>query len=131
LTKIEGDINLPDFDLFSYAVLVGYRFNIKNYNFTVEPSLTVADLRYSPFLINGNLKFSFLEDQLVGGIGYAFGENDESSASLLLGTRINALQIFYSYNVSLGGFQQYNNGSHELTLLYRIPGHTPAAAPSE
>jgi len=124
LTEIQGDINLPDFDLFSYAVLVGYRFNIENYDFTVEPSLSVTDLRYSPFMIDGNVKFSFLQDQLVGGIGYSFGEHDESSASLLLGTRINALQLFYSYNVSLGNFQQYNNGSHELTLLYRIPAHS-------
>ncbi len=129
LTQIEGDINLPNFDVFSYAILVGYRFNIENYNFTVEPSLNITDLRYSPFQINGNLKFSFLDDQLVGGIGYAFGENNESQASLLLGTRINALQLFYSYNVSLGDFQKYNNGSHELTLLYRIPSHkmSPAA----
>jgi type IX secretion system PorP/SprF family membrane protein len=129
LTKIEGDINLPNFDVFSYAVLVGYRFNIENYNFMVEPSLTVTDLRYSPFQISGNLRFSFLDEQLVGGIGYTFGENDESAASLLLGTRINALRLFYSYNVSLGDFQKYNNGSHELTLQYRIPAKaTPEAS---
>lgn len=127
LTDIQGDINLPNFDVFSYALLVGYRFNVENYNFTVEPSLTVTDLRYSPFMIDGNIKFSFLDDQLVGGIGYAFGEHDESYASLLLGTRINALQLFYSYNVSLGDFQKYNNGSHELTLLYRIPSKSDSA----
>jgi len=121
LSEIQGDINLPDFDVFSYAVLVGYRFDIQDYNFTVEPSLNVTDLRYSSFQINGNLKFSFLDEQLVGGLGYAFGENDESLASLLMGTRINNLRLFYSYNVSLGNFQKYNNGSHELTLVYRIP----------
>jgi type IX secretion system PorP/SprF family membrane protein len=129
LTTIEGDINLPDFDVFSYAVLVGYRFNIENYNFVVEPSLNVTDLRYSPFMINANLKFSFLDEQLVGGLGYAFGENDESYASLLLGTRINALRLYYSYDVNLGDFQQYNNGTHELTLLYRIPQRAAAAPP--
>lgn len=132
LTEIEGDINLPDFDVFSYALLVGYRFDIENYNFTVEPSLNITDLRYSPFMINGNLKFSFLDEQLVGGLGYAFGENDESYASLLLGTRINALRLYYSYDVNLGEFQQYNNGTHELTLLYRIPHRSePASAPTE
>jgi len=131
LTDIEGDINLPEFDVFSYAALVGYRFNIDNYNFIVEPSLTIADLRYSSFFINGNVRFSFLDEQLVGGIGYTFGENDESNASLLLGTRINALRLFYSYNVSLGDFQQYNNGSHELTLVYRIPAHKAAPPAAE
>lgn len=119
LTDISGDINLPEFDNFSYAFLLGYRFAVENYDFTIEPSLIVKNLRYSPFLIDANLKFSFLDEQLVGGVGYTLGDN--SRASLLLGTRINQLRIYYSYDVSLGDFQQYNNGSHEITLVYRIP----------
>ncbi|HJW31042.1 MAG TPA: PorP/SprF family type IX secretion system membrane protein [Saprospiraceae bacterium] len=121
LTKIQGDINLPKFDVFSYAVQVGYRFNVKNYNFQVEPSITVKDLRYSTFLIDANVKLSFLDEQLVGGLGYSLGDEGANKASLLLGTRVNALRFYYSYDVSLGDFQKYNNGSHELTLVYRIP----------
>lgn len=119
LTDISGDINLPDFETFSYAFLLGYRFNVENYDFTIEPSITVKDLRYSPFLIDANVKFSFLDEQLIGGVGYTLGDN--SRAALLLGTRINQLRIYYSYDISLGDFQQYNNGSHEITLVYRIP----------
>lgn len=126
LTDIAGDINLPDFDAFSYAFLLGYRFDVDNYDFVVEPSITVKDLRYSPFLIDANLKLSFLDEQLVGGIGYSIGEN--SRAALLLGTRINQLRLYYSYDVSLGEFQQYNNGSHELTLVYRIPSKSQPSA---
>jgi type IX secretion system PorP/SprF family membrane protein len=125
LSDINGDVNLDDLDGLSYAVLVGYKFNIKNYDFTVEPSLTFMDLRYSPFLVDANLRFSFLDEQLVGGIGYSIGDN--SRASLLLGTRINALRLYYSYDVSLGDFQQYNNGTHEFTMLYRIPRKAVAA----
>lgn len=125
LTDIEGDINLPDFDQLSYAVLVGYRFDIRNYNFTVEPSLTIKDVRYSDFSLDANIKLSFLEEQLVGGIGYSFGETNH--ATLLLGTRIDALRFYYSYGVSLGDFQQYNNGSHELSLVYRIPAKVQTA----
>jgi len=125
LTEISGDINLPEFDEFNYAFLLGYRFDIANYDFTIEPSIIVKDLRYSPFLIDANLKFSFIDEQLVGGVGYTIGDN--SRASLLLGTRINQLRIYYSYDVSLGEFQQYNNGSHEITLVYRIPKKAPAA----
>jgi type IX secretion system PorP/SprF family membrane protein len=124
LSDINGDVNLKDLESVSYAVLVGYTFNIKNYNFSVEPSLTVKNLRYSPFLVDANLKFSFLDEQLVGGLGYSIGDN--SRAALLLGTRINALRLYYSYDVSLGDFQQYNNGSHEFTLVYRIPKKTVA-----
>ena len=118
LADIEGDLNL-DFDELSYALLVGYRFDIQNYNFTVEPSLTIKDVRYSDFSLDANMKLSFLDEQLVGGIGYSFGETNH--ATLLLGTRIDALRFYYSYGVSLGDFQQYNNGSHELSLVYRIP----------
>lgn len=126
LTEISGDINLPEFDKLSYAFLLGYRFEVQNYDFVIEPSITIKDLRYSPFLIDANLKLSFLDEQLVGGVGYTLGDN--SRASLLLGTRINQLRIYYSYDVSLGDFQQYNNGSHELTLVYRIPKKAAPAA---
>lgn len=128
LTDISGDINLPEFDALSYAFLLGYRFQVQEYDFVIEPSLTVKNLRYSPFLIDANLKFSFLDEQLVGGVGYTLGDN--SRASLLLGTRINKLRIYYSYDVSLGDFQQYSNGSHELTLVYRIP-RKAAEVPAE
>lgn len=126
LTEISGNINLPEFEKLSYAFLLGYRFQVENYDFTIEPSITVKDLRYSPFLIDANVKFSFLEEQLVGGVGYTLGDN--SRAALLLGTRINQLRIYYSYDVSLGDFQQYNNGSHEITLVYRIPRKSEAPA---
>lgn len=129
LSDISGDVNLPDLKTFSYAFLVGYRFEVENYDFTVEPSITVKDLRYSPFLIDANVKFSFLDEQLVGGVGYTLGDN--SRAALLLGTRINQLRIYYTYDISLGDFQQYNNGSHEITLVYRIPKKAMEAAPAQ
>ena len=79
LLYTSGDINLPEFDKFSYAFLLGYRFNVENYDFTIEPSITVKDLRYSPFLIDANVKFSFLDEQLVGGVGYTLGDNSRAS----------------------------------------------------
>lgn len=104
---------------------------MKNYNFNVEPSITIKDLRYSSFGIDLNVKLSFLDEQLVGGLGYTLGENDQSRATLLLGTRVNALRFYYSYDVSLGDFQKYNNGSHELTLVYRMPAKVAAPAAIE
>lgn len=123
IAEISGEVNLPH--SFPYAILLGYRYNVKNYNFSVEPSITIKDLRYSPFLVDLNLKFSFLEEQLVGGLGYTLGDN--SRASLLLGTRLDNLKFFYSYDVNLGDFQQFNNGSHELMLVYRLPAKTAVA----
>lgn len=119
IAEISGEVVIDDLKSFPYAVLLGYKHQVANYNFTIEPSITVKDLRYSPFAVDMNLKLSFLDEQLVGGLGYSIGDN--SRAALLLGTRLNNLKFFYTYDVSLGDFQQHNNGSHELTLVYAIP----------
>jgi type IX secretion system PorP/SprF family membrane protein len=121
IAEINGEVNL-DLETFPYAVHLGYRHNVKNYNFLVEPSITVKDLRYSPFQVDLNLKLAFLDEQLVGGLGYSIGDN--SKAALLLGTRLDNLRFYYSYDVSLGDFQEFNNGSHELTLVFKIPPKT-------
>ena len=124
IAEISGEVNLKDLRTFPYAIHLGYRYDVKNYNFQIEPSITVKDLRYSPFLVDVNLKFSFLEEQLIGGIGYTLGDN--SRASLLLGTRIDNLKFYYSYDVSLGDFQQHNNGSHELSIVFTLPERVAA-----
>ncbi len=131
IQEISGDLNRDSLNLnnFPYVFNVGYRYNVENYNFTIEPSITVKDLRDSPFLVDLNLKFSFLDEQLVGGLGYSIG--DDSRASLLLGTRINKLRLYYSYDVNVGNFQKYNNGSHEFTLVYRIPSKSSATTTTE
>ena len=119
ISEINGDVNVPDLDEFGFAAMLGYRWYVQSSNFYIEPSVTIKDLRYSPFLVDANLKFSFLDEQLVGGVGYTFGDN--SRAALLLGTRIDDLRVYYSYDVSLGDFQTFNNGSHEITLVLRLP----------
>ncbi|HLF64337.1 MAG TPA: PorP/SprF family type IX secretion system membrane protein [Saprospiraceae bacterium] len=118
ISEIQGDEEDPN-EEFNYAALIGYRFKIKNYNFVVEPSLAVKNIRRVPFHIDLNLKLSFLDEQLVGGVTYSLG--DESRCGVLLGTRIDALKLFYGYDVSFGEFQDFNSGSHELTIQYNLP----------
>ncbi|MFZ1678300.1 MAG: PorP/SprF family type IX secretion system membrane protein [Saprospiraceae bacterium] len=125
IAEIAGDVHIDDLKSFPYAVHFGYRHEVKNYNFEIEPSITIKDLRYSPFLIDLNLKFSFLDEQLIGGLGYTLGEDNR--AALLLGTRLDNLKFYYSYDVSIGDFQQFNNGSHEFTLVYQLPSKSKAS----
>lgn len=101
-----------------YNAWVGYRWNIANYNFTVEPSVMIKRLRNVPFQTDFNVRLSFLDEQLFGGLTYTAG--GFSKTSFLLGTRINTFRLFYSYDVALEDFQKYNNGSHELSLSFRI-----------
>jgi type IX secretion system PorP/SprF family membrane protein len=97
---------------------VGYRWNVDNYNFTVEPSIMIKRLRNVPFQTDLNLKMSFLDEQLFGGVSYSLG--GFSKTSFMLGTRINSFKLFYSYDVALEDFQKYNNGSHELSLSFML-----------
>ena len=123
ISDIQGDIEDPN-EEFNYAALIGYRVRVSNYNFYVEPSIAVKNIRRVPFHVDLNLKLSFLEEQLVGGITYSLG--DESRFGVLLGTRIDALRLFYGYDISFGKFQDFSNGSHELTLHYTLARTTSA-----
>ncbi|MEP7268922.1 MAG: PorP/SprF family type IX secretion system membrane protein [Saprospiraceae bacterium] len=101
-----------------FNAFVGYKYDVANYNFSIEPSILVKRLRNVPFQTDFNVKMSFLEDQLFGAVSYSAGGFSKSSFSL--GTRINKFRIFYSYDIGFGDFQKYNNGSHEISLSFDI-----------
>ncbi len=121
----QATVMTPDTDntFFKYfTLLLGHRFIIEDYNFKVEPSILLRRLKDSPFFADLNVKLSFLDDQLIGGLGYSLGAGNK--VAFLIGTRVNNFRLSYSYDIGLGGFQVYNNGSHELTIglsLNRTP----------
>jgi len=124
ITKISGNYEDPN-EEFNYIFLAGYRFDVKEHDFKIEPSIAIKNIRRVPFSVDLNLKLSFLDEQLIGGITYSL--SDINRFGLLLGTRINQLKIFYSYDVGFGDFQEYNNGSHEITINYVIPKKSEAS----
>lgn len=101
-----------------FNAFVGYRYNVQNYNFSVEPSVLLKRLRNVPFQTDFNVKMTFLDDQLFGGVTYSTGGYTQTS--FMLGTRINKFKVFYSYDIALEEFQKYNNGNHELSLSFDI-----------
>jgi type IX secretion system PorP/SprF family membrane protein len=101
-----------------FNAFVGYKYDVKNYNFTVEPSVLVKRLRNVPFQTDLNLKMTFLDEQLFGAVSYSIG--GFSKTAFMLGTRINKFKIFYSYDIAIEDFQKYNNGGHELSLSFNI-----------
>ena len=118
ITSISSEYEDPN-EEFNYILLAGYRFDVEEHDFKIEPSIAIKNVRRVPFSVDLNLKLSFLDEQLVGGITYSVSEINRFG--LLLGTRINQLKIFYSYDVGFGDFQEHNNGSHEITINYLIP----------
>lgn len=101
----------------NYVAHVGYKYDVPNYDFYIEPSFFVKQLRNTPFHTDINVKLGFMEDQLIGGLSYGIGYD---RLGFLLGTKVNNFKVFYSYNVSLEESQSYHNGMHEFTLGFTI-----------
>lgn len=97
---------------------LGYEFKSESTGITLKPNLAVKKLNHTPTHVDLNALFVFLDGRFNGGLGYTIG--GENRLGFLLGTNVDNLSVNYSYGLSSGGFQQYNNGSHELTVGLRF-----------
>lgn len=99
-----------------YILQLGTNVQIEKHNFKLVPSITVRNVREVPFQVDLNLQGHFLDDKLIAGLTYR--PNSGGSMAFLIGSRYNNFNLFYTYDVSFGPFQQYSNGSHEFTAAY-------------
>ena len=97
-----------------YVFQLGYILDVPSQNFKVVPSLTMRKFRDTPYQIDMNVQARFLEDKLIAGLTYR--PNSKGSAVFLIGSKYKQFQFFYSYDVAFSNFQQYNGGSHELSV---------------
>jgi type IX secretion system PorP/SprF family membrane protein len=104
-------------EFFRYYIFhLGHKFMFDDYNFKLEPSIMIRKIRNTPFQVDFNLLTGFLNDQVQAGVSYRSGTG--GAIGIILGTRISALSAYYSYDVSFQRFQQYNGGSHEVTVAF-------------
>ncbi len=101
-----------------YIFNVGYKFDQLDSDFSLEPSLWVKKLMNVPFHADINILGRFLDDRLRGGLSYRVGADEK--LGFLIGFGVNTLNFTYAYNASRHEFQQYNNGSHELSVRFDI-----------
>lgn len=134
---------LNDFDnnsfadeIFNYWMFqLGYRFDLKDQDVILEPSVFIRRARTSPLLVDLGFRASFLEQRLTAGLVYRAGSG--GILGLMVGTSINTFRILYSYDVGFQRFQEYSSGSHEITLGFALPGKAkkmaanPEAPPKE
>ncbi len=99
---------------FNYIFNVGYVIDFEEEDIILEPSIVVKQLMFVPSHVDVNLKAQFLDKRLTGGLTYAIGADER--LGFLIGAKVNTLNLYYSYNVSRHEFQQYNNGSHEISI---------------
>jgi len=55
---------------------------------------------------------------------WAYSVGAEERIGFMIGTQIQNFGFGYSYNFSFHEFQQFNNGSHELSLRLRLQPYT-------
>ncbi|MCS6929400.1 MAG: PorP/SprF family type IX secretion system membrane protein [Saprospiraceae bacterium] len=106
-----------------FILQLGGILNFYQHNFKLLPSIAVRSIRDVPFQVDLNLQSHFMEGKLIAGITYR--PNTRGSMAFLIGTRFNRFNLFYSYDLSFGPFQQYNFGSHELSLAYTFKRKKP------
>ena len=111
LSDISGAINDEGFN---YTFLIGQHLRVEDLNVNLTPSVMMRNIQDGPFQFDLNLQAGFLDDQFLAGLSY----RNLGALGLLLGTRINGLQLYYSFDLSFGPFQRYSNGSHEVTAAY-------------
>jgi type IX secretion system PorP/SprF family membrane protein len=102
-----------------FIMQVGYKMNIQT-DITLTPGLMMKRLANVPTHIDANLNFGFLGDKLLGGLSYTLGA--DKRLGFLIGTKIEKLNFMYSYNTSSNLVQDYNSGSHELSLGVNFGG---------
>jgi hypothetical protein len=78
------------------------------------PSLVARSLLNAPFAVDLNLIGSFIQDQLFAGATYRLGGGN--GMGILVGAGFEKFNLYYSYDVSFLGFQQYSNGTHEVSI---------------
>ena len=113
LENISGTVNNNGIN---YTFLLGQHFDVEELKVRLTPSLMMRNVEAAPFMLDFNLQAGFDEDKFIAGLSYRY----LGAMGILLGTKLNGFQLFYSYDVSFGGFQEYHNGSHEFTVGYVI-----------
>jgi type IX secretion system PorP/SprF family membrane protein len=97
-----------------FTFLLGYKFDVTNYDMKIEPSIFMKRLRNLDFQVDVNARFSFLSDQLIGGLTYTIGSGDR--LGFIIGTKLDSFRFYYAYDASFAELQDYAGGSHEITL---------------
>ncbi|PHN06879.1 PorP/SprF family type IX secretion system membrane protein [Flavilitoribacter nigricans] len=97
-----------------YTFVLGHEFELYDLNAKLEPSLAIRQIRNTTetVMMDFNLKARFLEDQLIAGLSY----RTLGIMGILLGTKLEGLDLYYSYDVSFQDSQQYHSGAHEVTI---------------
>ena len=93
-----------------------YRFGVFNADWKLEPSFLIRKMHFQSSLVDLSSRILYLENNWAG-LTY----RTDGSAVFAFGFGSNNIDISYSYDHTFAGeIMQYNSGTHELTILFRI-----------
>jgi type IX secretion system PorP/SprF family membrane protein len=104
---------------FNFTGFVGAIWKMPEYRVVLEPSIGLRKISDVPFGADLNILARMMDDKLFAGFTYSYNPSWHRVA-MLGGIKLERLGIFYSYDQSYLDFQNFNNGSHELTLTLDI-----------
>lgn len=97
-----------------YVGIMGYKFENEKSKWSFQPSVLARQMGSFPLQWNAMLKVTY-DKKYWGGMVYR--SND--AAAICAGMRLkDRYEIGYSFDYSLSGISQYQNGSHEITLSF-------------
>jgi type IX secretion system PorP/SprF family membrane protein len=106
-----------------YNIVAGTKLEV-GYDLYLMPSFMVKSVAGAPISWDLNTRLDY-QDTYYGGISYRHEDAIALLGGVVLGKRKN-IEIAYSYDITISNIAQYSNGSHEVTLGYRIMPHVHA-----
>lgn len=118
-SRISDELGTEEYEHdFGYILNLGYDFTTSDNQVKLQPSIFIKSLHNVPTHIDINMRLSFLDERFTGGLTYKLGQ--DKTLGFLLGTRVDNINLFYTYNVTSQQFQDYNNGVHDVSIRIDI-----------
>lgn len=106
-------------------LILGYTFEVHN-EFKIRPSMMIKRLQNSPIVLDINGQVIY-KDLIEAGIMWT---PKEAFAGILKFQATDQFSIAYSLDFNLNEIAQYNNGSHELSLIFEMVKRTKSKSTS-
>ncbi|HEX5624590.1 MAG TPA: PorP/SprF family type IX secretion system membrane protein [Saprospiraceae bacterium] len=108
----------------NFTGFLGGIWKLPEYRMVIEPSIGVRKISDVPFGTDFNVLARLLDDKLYAGFTYSYNPSWHRIA-FLAGFKLDRLGFMYSYDQSYLEFQNYNDGSHEITLSFGLTKSKP------
>lgn len=97
-----------------YYLMAGYVYSLLNYDIKLKPTLLVKMIPGVPASYDIGLQ-SIIREKFWIGANYRVGDSFSPIVQVQVGRK---LRLAYSYDFTISELKKYNNGTHEIALIY-------------